>query len=130
MYKDTSCFLLPSNFKQTCLHTHAHTHTHAHIHTHSSATLPITIQNLEDNFGSDPRVTRFMLPVGATINMDGTALYEAVAAVFIAQVEGVTTTAAKIIIIRWLNVCVCVCVCVCLYDTCYLFSEVQIVFLL
>ena len=67
----------------------------------SSVTLPITIQNLEDNFNSDPRVTRFMLPIGATINMDGTALYEAVAAVFIAQIEGVPLTAARIIIIRF-----------------------------
>ncbi len=66
----------------------------------SSATLPVTIQNLEDNFGADPRVTRFMLPVGATINMDGTALYEAVAAVFIAQVEGINLTFDRYIVIR------------------------------
>ena len=67
---------------------------------YSSATLPITIQNLEDNFHADPRVTRFMLPVGATINMDGTALYEAVAAVFIAQVQQVPMDIPKLIIIR------------------------------
>ena len=42
-----------------------------------------------------------MLPVGATINMDGTALYEAVAAIFISQVEQVPTTIDKIIIIRY-----------------------------
>ncbi len=65
----------------------------------SSATLPITIQNLEDNFGIDSRVTRFMLPVGATINMDGTALYEAVAAVFIAQVQNRGVEFVKILII-------------------------------
>jgi len=65
----------------------------------SSATLPVTIQNLEENFGVDPRVTRFMLPVGATINMDGTALYEAVAAVFIAQVQTASLTLAKVIVI-------------------------------
>lgn len=53
----------------------------------SSATMPITIQTL-DNMGLDPRVTRFVIPVGATINMDGTALYEAVAAIFIAQRNG------------------------------------------
>ena len=52
----------------------------------SSATLPITISNLEQNYGIDPRVSRFVLPIGATINMDGTALYEAVAAIFIAWV--------------------------------------------
>ena len=44
-----------------------------------------------------------MLPVGATINMDGTALYEAVAAIFISQVEQVPATIDKIIIIRYLH---------------------------
>ena len=65
----------------------------------SSATLPVTIKCLEDKLGYDKRVTRFMLPVGATVNMDGTALYEAIAAVFIAQVEGVATDFAKVIVI-------------------------------
>lgn len=45
-----------------------------------------------------------MLPVGATINMDGTALYEAVAAIFISQVEQVPATIDKIIIIRYVHV--------------------------
>uniref|UniRef100_UPI00398E9815 excitatory amino acid transporter 1-like n=1 Tax=Pristiophorus japonicus TaxID=55135 RepID=UPI00398E9815 len=53
----------------------------------SSATLPITFRCLEDKIGLDKRITRFVLPVGATINMDGTALYEALAAIFIAQVN-------------------------------------------
>ena len=53
----------------------------------SSATLPVTINCLEEKNGVDPRISRFVLPIGATINMDGTALYEAVAAIFIAQME-------------------------------------------
>ncbi|KAM9397769.1 solute carrier family 1 member 8b [Salvelinus alpinus] len=53
----------------------------------SSATLPITMKCLLENCGVDRQIARFVLPVGATINMDGTALYEAVAAIFIAQVN-------------------------------------------
>lgn len=62
----------------------------------SSATMPITIGCL-DNMGIDPRVTRFVIPVGATINMDGTALYEAIAAIFIAQYRLVPMTFGKIV---------------------------------
>ena len=70
---------------------------------YSSATLPVTIKCLEENLQCDKRVTRFMLPVGATINMDGTALYEAIAAVFIAQLAGVATDPAKIIVIAYVT---------------------------
>jgi len=55
----------------------------------SSATLPLTMECAEDNLGVPKRTSRFVLPVGATINMDGTALYEAVAAMFIAQAYGI-----------------------------------------
>jgi len=63
----------------------------------SSATLPVTIQCLEQNNNVDSRVARFVLPIGATINMDGTALYEAVAAIFIAQLRGINLTLTNII---------------------------------
>lgn len=66
----------------------------------SSATMPITIGCL-DKMGIDPRVTRFVIPVGATINMDGTALYEAVAALFIAQFRQVSFTFGHIVAIRY-----------------------------
>ncbi len=54
----------------------------------SSATLPLTMSSIEKNAGASNRVSSFVLPLGATINMDGTALYECVAAIFIAQVYG------------------------------------------
>ncbi|XP_072172686.1 excitatory amino acid transporter 4-like [Diadema setosum] len=65
----------------------------------SSATLPVTTRCLEEGLDVDPRVVRFVLPVGATINMDGTALYEAVAAIFIAQINDVPLSFADIVTI-------------------------------
>lgn len=52
---------------------------------------------LEKNNKVDERVSRFVLPIGATINMDGTALYEAVAAIFIAQLRGIPLSLTNII---------------------------------
>ena len=66
----------------------------------SAGTLPVTFRCLEENLGIDKRVTRFVLPVGATINMDGTALYEAVAAIFIAQMNGVVLDGGQIATVR------------------------------
>lgn len=60
----------------------------------SSATLPLTIQGVREQGGVSGRSAAFVLPLGATINMDGTALYEAVAAVFVAQVYGVPLSPA------------------------------------
>ena len=56
----------------------------------SSATLPLTMERVEKYAGVSNRVSSFTLPLGATINMDGTALYECVAAMFIAQAYGLT----------------------------------------
>ena len=54
----------------------------------SAATLPVTMERCEDHLGVSEEVSSFVLPLGATINMDGTSLYQAVAAVFIAQAYG------------------------------------------
>jgi len=51
----------------------------------SAATLPVTMERVTDHLGVDDEVSSFVLPLGATVNMDGTALYQAVAAIFIAQ---------------------------------------------
>ena len=61
----------------------------------SSATLPITLDCVEKNAGVSNRVTSFVLPLGATVNMDGTALYECVAAMFIAQAYGIELSIAQ-----------------------------------
>jgi len=58
----------------------------------SSATLPLTMECVEKNAGVSERTTSFVLPLGATINMDGTALYECVAAIFLAQAYGLELT--------------------------------------
>jgi len=55
----------------------------------SSATLPLTLDAVENNVGVSNKVTSFVIPLGATVNMDGTALYECVAAMFIAQAYGI-----------------------------------------
>jgi len=54
----------------------------------SAATLPVTMERVEKHLGVEDDVTSFVLPIGATVNMDGTSLYQAVAAVFIAQAFG------------------------------------------
>lgn len=61
----------------------------------SSATLPLTMEALEHKSGVSNKITSFTLPLGATINMDGTALYECVAAMFIAQAYGVDLSFAQ-----------------------------------
>ncbi|CAG5131542.1 unnamed protein product [Candidula unifasciata] len=71
----------------------------------STATLPVTFHCLEDKLHIDKRVTRFVLPIGATINMDGTALYEAVAPIFIAQMNGMELTFGKIVAISLTATC-------------------------
>ncbi|EGT36339.1 CBN-GLT-6 protein [Caenorhabditis brenneri] len=61
------------------------------------ATLPMSMQCLEDHCGVDRRISRFVLPLGSTINMDGNALYEAVAVIFIAQLNNVQLSLAEVL---------------------------------
>jgi Na+/H+-dicarboxylate symporter len=68
----------------------------------SAATLPVTMERVEEHLGVDKEVSGFVLPVGATVNMDGTSLYQGIAAVFIMQViwpEGLTFTNQIIIVL-------------------------------
>ncbi len=55
----------------------------------SAATLPVTMRSVQENAGVSKRITSFTLPLGSTVNMDGTALYECVAVIFVAQVMGI-----------------------------------------
>ncbi len=61
----------------------------------SAATLPVTMECVRDNLGVSKNITNFVLPIGATVNMDGTSLYQAVAVVFLAQIHMVDLTLAQ-----------------------------------
>ncbi len=65
----------------------------------SSATLPITMRCLTENMKVDPKIVQFVCPLGATANMDGTAMYEAVAALFVANLCGLELTLAQQIVV-------------------------------
>ncbi len=58
----------------------------------SAATLPVTMECVEDNLGVDKKITSFVLPIGATVNMDGTVLYQAIVVVFLAQLHMIDLT--------------------------------------
>jgi Na+/H+-dicarboxylate symporter len=61
----------------------------------SAATLPVTMECLEDNMGVSKNISSFVLPIGATVNMDGTSLYQAVAVIFMAQLHMVDLTVGQ-----------------------------------
>lgn len=65
----------------------------------SAATLPVTMECVRDNIGVSKNVTNFVLPIGATVNMDGTSMYQAVAVVFMAQMHMVDLTIAQQLVI-------------------------------
>ena len=58
----------------------------------SAATLPVTMECVEQNLGIDKKISSFVLPIGATVNMDGTSLYQAVAVIFLAQLHMIDLT--------------------------------------
>lgn len=61
----------------------------------SAATLPVTMECVEENLGVDKRVTSFVLPIGATVNMDGTSLYQAIAVIFLAHLHDIDLSLAQ-----------------------------------
>lgn len=63
----------------------------------SAGTLPVTIKNTQENLGVSNKISSFVLPLGATINMDGTAIYQGVAVIFIAQFYGLDLTFMQLI---------------------------------
>jgi len=65
----------------------------------SAATLPLTMERTQKHLGVSEEVSSFVLPVGVTINMDGTSCYQAVAAVFLAQVLGLDLTFGQMLLI-------------------------------
>ncbi|MDM8535013.1 dicarboxylate/amino acid:cation symporter [Clostridiaceae bacterium HSG29] len=67
--------------------------------TSSSGTLPVTIRSVRENLGVSEKISSFVLPLGATINMDGTALYQGVCALFLAQVYGIDLSVGQMMTI-------------------------------
>jgi len=65
----------------------------------SAATLPVTMECIENNLGVNKKISSFVLPIGATINMDGTSLYQAIAVVFLAQMHMIDLTMSQQLII-------------------------------
>lgn len=65
----------------------------------SSATLPLMMKCVEENNGVSKHISRFILPIGATVNMDGAACFQCVAAVFISQLNDITLNFVQVITI-------------------------------
>jgi Na+/H+-dicarboxylate symporter len=65
----------------------------------SAAVMPLSIKTAEEGLGVRPSIAQFVVPIGATVNMDGTALYQAVATVFLAQVTGVDLSAGALVLV-------------------------------
>ncbi len=65
----------------------------------SAATLPVTMECVENNLGVDKKISSFVLPIGATVNMDGTSMYQAIAVVFLAQMHMIDLTMTQQLIV-------------------------------
>lgn len=65
----------------------------------SAATLPVTMECVENNLGVDKKISSFVLPIGATVNMDGTSMYQAIAVVFLAQMHMIDLTIGQQLIV-------------------------------
>ena len=65
----------------------------------SAATLPTTIRCVEENNNVDPRISRFVLPLGATLNMDGLAIDRVVVALFVAQLNDISLSPGRIVVV-------------------------------
>ena len=65
----------------------------------SSGTLPVTLKNTQENLGVSRKISSFVLPLGATLNMDGAAIYQGIAVVFIAQVSGLELSLMQLLIV-------------------------------
>jgi len=70
----------------------------------SSATMPITLRAAEQNLKIDPTVSRMVIPVGATVNLDGTAAYQAIVVIFLAQISGLNLDLSQIVLLVSLSV--------------------------
>ena len=70
----------------------------------SAAVIPLSLETAEKKLGVKPEISKFIIPLGATINMDGTALYQVVAALFLTQVYGIDLTAGQILVLTMTTV--------------------------
>ncbi len=64
-------------------------------------TLPLTMDCLENNLKKNPRIIRFLCPIGATVNMDGFALYESMVVIFFAQLRGMNLGVGEVLTVAW-----------------------------
>lgn len=67
------------------------------LYRHSAAALPVTFQVMDHDIKIDPRITKFVLPIGCNSNMDGTAVMVAVSSIFIAQMNGIDLSVGQIL---------------------------------